>query len=375
VFDYLKNKRNIVFILPKKWKSTKGTKVTVYPKEREEFKLITTSAPFYHSRYPIIRGHLKGWMPFLGGILRTEAKPGDILCSFYEPNLLVTYLYSRLAKKLGLKHIFFSWQNVPYEKRLKGVKFKITDWFLKENFRLSAGGLFGMNKATEIHGSYLQINPELKTAVIPQTGIDTDLFKPGIGGEIRKKYGFENEVLFVYAATFTQRKGTIPTIEAFGQIARENPRIRLLMIGTGELADEVKRTISELNLDDKITLLPWQPVNQLAPIFSAADVFIHPSQPYQGWEEQFGLLILQAQACGAPVIATSIGSLEESVLDQKTGILVEPGNVEQIAEAMKKLAIDHDLRKKMGLAARNYIVSHFSNQSVAERLDNFFENL
>lgn len=375
VFDYFKNKEDLVFILPKKWKSTKGTKATVYPKEREGFKLITTPAPFYHSRYPLIRGHLKGWMPGLAGILKKEARPGDILYSSYEPNLLVTYLYGRLAKKLGLKHVFFTWQNVPYRQRMFGPKLKITEWLIKKNIMLSAGGLCGMRRAYEIHEPYFALNKNLKTDIIPQTGVNTDIFKPGIQTDFLKKHNLENKLVFLFAATFTERKGTMPTLEAFAKISSQFSSAHLLMIGMGNLELEIKKRIQNLNIADRVTVLPWQPLNELAPIFSQVDVLVHPSEPFKGWEEQFGLLMLQAQACGTPVITTKSGSLEETVLDRKTGILVKPGDVKDIAEAMRLLAENQSLRLSLGRGAREYILNHFSNQSVGERLENYLRAL
>lgn len=375
VFDYFKKKDDLFFILPKKWKSTKGTKITAYPKMRDGFEINTASAPFYHSRYPLIRGHLKGWMPALGRILKKYSQRGDILYSSYEPNLFVTYLYSRLARRLGLKHVFFTWQNVPYRQRLSGIKLKITEWLLKENFRLSHGGLFGMGKAFEIHEPYLKYNPDLKYEVIPQTGVNTDIFRPDISSDFRKKYNLEGKILFLFAATFTERKGVISTIKAFSKIAHKFSEVHLVLIGTGNLESQIHGLIGDFHLKDRTIILPWQPVDELASFYVSADVFVHPSEPFEGWEEQFGLLILQAQACGTPVITSKTGSLEESVLNGKTGILVEPGNAEEIAAAMELLAENNELRKKLGHQARDYMINHFSNQSVAKRLEKYFQSL
>ena len=377
VFDFFENKSDLVFVIPKKWKSTKGTKQTVYAQPRPGFKILTARTFFYHSRYPLIKGLLKGWMPGLRDILQREAKAGDVLFSSYEPNLLVTYLYARLARRLGLKHIFFTWQNVPYRQRLKGLKLKVTEWLLKENFRLSAGGLFGMNRAYEIHVPYLPHNPGLKTAIVPQTGINSGVFNPGVrtSSQFRRKHGLENKFVFLFAATFTKRKGVIPTIEAFARVAPNYPPAHLVLVGMGDLESEVKKTVGRLQLENITTVLPWQPVDQLAPMSGAADVFVHPSEPFQGWEEQFGLLMLQAQACGTPVITSRTGSLTETVLDGQTGILVRPGSVEDIAAAMLKLAGDKGLRRQLGANASQYMIERFSNQSVARRLEDYLRNL
>lgn len=377
VFDYFKNREDLVFVLPGKWKSTKGLKITAYPRLGNEFKILTTPALFYHSQYPLVRGLLKGWMPLMGKILREHARQGDVFYSSYEPNLLVTYLYARLAKKLGLKHVFFTWQNVSYHQRLSGLKLKITQWLLKENFRLSAGGLFGMKRAYEIHEPYFKYNPNLKVDIIPQTGVDLEVFNYQMRAksDFRSQHVLEDKLLFLFAATFTERKGVIPTVKAFTRVAEEYPRAHLVMIGTGNLKEKIIQMIGAAGLSDRVTILPWQPINELAPIYAAADVFVHPSEPYQGWEEQFGLLMLQAQACGTPVISSRTGSLEETVLDQKTGILVEPGNWPALAQAMRDLAGNEGLRKTMGQNASQYILDHFSNQSVAGRLENYLRSL
>mgnify|MGYP001571535876 FL=1 len=377
VFDFFKDKSNLVFVIPKKWKSTKGKKKIVYAQTRPGFNIFTARTFFFHSKYPVVRGLLKGWMPGLGKILRGQSQPGDVFFSAYEPNLLVTYLYARLACRLGLKHIFFTWQNVPYQNRLKGLKLKITEWLLRENFRLSYGGLFGMRRAYEIHEPYFKFNPNLKMAVIPQTGIDIAVFNPSAREttDFRKRHALEDKFVFLFAATFTERKGVIPTIKAFAGIAPKFAKAHLVLVGMGNLETEIKKAISELKLEYKCTVLPWQPVDQLAPMYAAADVFVHPSEPFAGWEEQFGLLILQAQACGTPVIATRSGSLEESVLDGKTGLLAEPGRIEAIGAAMEKLISNESYRKELGINASQYITEHFSNQSVAQRLENYLISL
>ncbi|MFH1769712.1 MAG: glycosyltransferase family 4 protein [Parcubacteria group bacterium] len=375
IFDYFKDKKKLFFVLPKEWKSTKGDKQTYYPTLSDEFEQVKASAYFYHSNYPVLRGQLKGWIPSLGRILRKHAKKGDVLYSAYEPNLLVTYLYARLARKLGLKHVFSTWQNVPYDSRMSGFKLKIIKWLVKRNIELSTAGLFGTERAREIHESYLKHNPELKTSIIPQTGVDTDVFKPDIESDFREKYAKNADCVFLFASTFTERKGPIPTLHAFKRVVKRRPDTHLIMVGIGELHDEMKEFVEKSGISDNVTFLPWQPINQLAPIFANSDVLIHPSQPYQGWEEQFGLLMLQAQACETPVIATRSGSLEETVLDTKTGILVEPGSVDEIEQAMDRLAGDVAFRRELGHNARQYIIEHFSRRSVGERLERFLTSI
>ena len=375
LFDFFKHKARLFVILPKIWRSTKGNRQATYPWTSSSIRTVPATTIFYHSQYPVIRGMLKGWMPFLPGILLRRARIGDLLVSFYEPNLIVTLIYGLIANVFGLKHIFFTWQNVPFEQRLSGFKLRITDWLLRANFALSAGGVFGMERAREVHQKYISLNPKLKIAVIPQTGVDTDVFRPVDTISVREKYNLGDAPVFMYAATFTPRKGTMPTLNAFGQLAAIIPGVRFIVVGMGELQAQVEERIHRPDLDGRVVLLPWQKIEDLVPLYSVATALIHPSEPFEGWEEQFGLLILQAQACGTPVITTRTGSLEESVLHETTGLLVQPKDIDGMIQAMRRLHDDPQLHRRMSENARQYIVDHFSFDSVARRLESFFENI
>jgi glycosyltransferase involved in cell wall biosynthesis len=128
-------------------------------------------------------------------------------------------------------------------------------------------------------------------------------------------------------------------------------------------------------MQDHVTFIQWLPNHELAGIFAASDVLVHPSEPYRDWEEQFGWTMLQAASSALPVIATRMGSIPEAVLDEQTGILVEPKRPDQLAEAMIRLGTDPQLRARMGQAGREYVSSKLSHQAVATRMEDFLKNL
>lgn len=372
MFDFFENKDSLVFILPKIWKA-KGGKIKVVPLEKSEFKIIKTWAPFYHSHYPLIKGMLKGWMPFTGSILRKLAHKGDVLLSSSEPNLLSTYLYSRLAKKMGLKHVFLTFQNINYEKRLSGTKLKITNWLLRQNIKLSAGALCGTRQTYEVLKPYL--NDKIKVSIIPQTGVDVDMFKPGVESDFRRRFKLEDKFIFLFAAVFDERKGVFTTIKAFKKTLNDLSTAHLVMIGMGKLWSQAKDLVNQLGITDKVTFIEWLPNHELAGIFSSVDVLVHPSEPYKGWEEQMGSTLLQASSSGLPVIATNIGGIPESIINQKTGILVEPKNIEALHEAMVYLAQHPEVMAEFGRQGREHVLSEYSHKVVAERLERFLNSL
>ena len=205
VFDYFPKKESLFFILPRIWEA-KGGKIKVKIPGRQDIKISGARAFFYHSRYPVIRGLLKGWMPRARKIIENNAAQGDILYTAIEPNLLTTYLNSRLAKRLGLKHVFFTWQNIPHEKRLSGLKLWLTRALITRTVDNSAGAICGNHKAAEILKKYIR-RPDFKILVAPISGVDTEKFRPNTPSDFRQKYNIENKTILTFAGVFDNRKG------------------------------------------------------------------------------------------------------------------------------------------------------------------------
>ena len=372
VFDYFPEKEELFFILPKIWQAKRG-KIKVEIPVRQDIKIAGVRAFFSHSHYPIIKGLFKGWMPEAKNIIRQNAKPDDILYTAIEPNLLTTYFNSRLAKRLGLKHVFFTWQNVPYKSRLRGLKLKFTEHIIKKTIQNSTGAICGNHKAAKILRDYT--GSDFKILVVPISGVDTEKFRPGIVSDFRQKNNLENKIVLTFAGVFDNRKGIKTLLEAFAAALEEANNLHLVMIGTGPLEDFIKDFVNQNKLGNNITLIPWLPNEQLPGVFASSDIFVHPSEPYGGWEEQFGYSMAEASACGLPVIATKTGSIEEIVLDGITGVLVEPQRPDQLKGAIMGLVKDIELRKKMGLAGRKHIEENFSHRVIARKFYDFFFGL
>lgn len=370
VFDYFQNKENLVFILPKKWKTRAGF---IKPPERENIEIMKTRAFFYGSKTPIVRGLLKGWMPATNKMLKKYAKPGDVLYTAIEPNLLTTCMNARIAKKLGLKHIFFTWQNVPYRQRLSGMKLKITEWLIRRNVALSAGAICGNTKAAEILREYTPT--DFKILTVPISGVDTERFRPDIKSDFREKYNLQNKTVLLFAGVFDERKGIDAILNAFSKVVPQMPPLHLVMVGMGPLKNWAEDFIKKAGLNKNITLINWLSNDDLPGYFANSDIFIHPSMPRGGWEEQFGYSIAEASVSGLPVISTDTGSIGEIILNGKTGVLIRPGDLKLLTDAITELATDKIKSRKMGLAGREHILSRYSHCVIADRMEIFLNNI
>jgi glycosyltransferase involved in cell wall biosynthesis len=217
----------------------------------------------------------------------------------------------------------------------------------------------------------IAISENTKRDVVQQYGISPDrvdriyygidpIFRPlpaGQVAEFRSQRGLpERFVLFV--GTLEPRKNVVRLIEAYAQL-RDNCPPLLLVGGKGWLYDEIFARVGELDLTDKVRFVGYVAGKELPWWYNAADLFVYPSL-YEG----FGLPPLEAMACGAPVITSSVSSLPEVV--GEAGLLVDPDDVQALAEAMERVLADSHLREAMRAAGLAQ-AGRFSWQEAARR--------
>ncbi len=362
-FDQYPEKDQLFFLLPKKWKAKRG-QVIFNPPSRDN--ILITRAYFYHSNYPILGGLLKGWMPALPlYIHRVFKKEKGILYSPSEPILLTTLYQGIWAKIFGLKHVIFTWENVDYEKKFSGLNWLVKKIILRLNLKLCDGIVCGNKKAKDIFSKWTT----KPIGVIPISGLDPKVFKP------RENLKTGDKITFSFIGALGHRKGVHLILRAFRDLFVKIPNAHLMIVGSGEdksYEDRLNDMIKELGIRDSVTKIPWVNHKKLLEILSESDVFLYPSISYKGWEEQFGYSIAEAGLMKVPVISTRSGSIDEVVVDCKTGILVQQDNEGELLNAMMLLGNSEQLRKELGENARKYIIENFSNEIVAEKFYRFF---
>lgn len=353
---------NTYFILPKIWK-IKGGKVKY--RTESSFHVTTTWAPFYHSNYPLIGGLLKGWMPMFPWLLwRIKCQHGiKLVFEAHEPTLLTTLYHGITVKLLGLKHIVFSWENIPFESKLSGPKGLVHRILLSLNLALSDGVVCGNEKCLEIFKKITN-KPLVR---IPLAGLDPERFKP------QNPRLSHEDITLVFAGAIDRRKGLHILLPAFHSLLKAYPKTRLIIIGSGSYEREFSEQILELGVT--VARLPWVDHARLIGILSQSDIFVYPSIAYGGWEEQFGYSMAEASLMELPVVATRSGSIEEIVKDGETGTLVDPDNVGQLTRELMALVSDRSRREVYGRAGREFIIRNFSNEIVAGQYRKFFYSL
>jgi D-inositol-3-phosphate glycosyltransferase len=200
--------------------------------------------------------------------------------------------------------------------------------------------------------------PAARIAVIP-CGVDTDLFAPGAAEDARAALGLDPGPVVLYAGRIAPIKGLDTLLDAIERLRERACPVRLLVIG-GD-ADEVQNgheaelrdRAARAGLDGAVTFIGAQSQERLRTYYRAADVVVMPS-----YYESFGMVALEAMACGRPVIASRVGGLPITVRDGVTGYLVPEGDVARLAERIDVLLGDPDLRGRLGFEGVRWAAQH-----------------
>lgn len=374
VFDFYPKGDELFFLLPLKW-PIKGGKVVYSPPIRNN--IIPVKSFFTHSDYFIIGGMLKGWIPSFPYWLWRLGRKGkiDLVFSCSEPALLTTLYQAIITRLYGTKHVCFTWENIDYRKKFKGFKGWIKLVILKLNLLLSDGVICGNQKAYKIIDSYTPSRPH---PLIPASGVNGVFFKKLDIPKQFRGYDLSGKVVYAFVGSISYRKGIHLIIKAFQDLVKEIPNAVLYVVGSGEddYEREIEKLILESGVKEKIFRFPWISHEDMKELLSVSDVFVYPSLPYKGWEDQLGYATMEASLMELPVITAYSGSMDEVVKDGETGFLVEPPyDVKGVYEPMLKLGKDKELREGLGKKAREFMIANFSHEAVAQKFWQFFHGL
>lgn len=200
-----------------------------------------------------------------------------------------------------------------------------------------------------------------------ENAVDTVRFSPGpTNTEFRKRWGIDGKRLVVGVGRLVARKGFDRTIEAWSSIVARHPDAHLMIVGTGPQRNELEELVSATGLKRSITLSGPLSDADLVAAYRNAELFVMPNRTMpDGDTEGFGLVFLEANACGRAVIGGSAGGAVEAVKDGETGILVDGNSAIEIAEAISRLLSDDAFRSRLeqgGLA--HAIANSWSTRAV-----------
>lgn len=192
-------------------------------------------------------------------------------------------------------------------------------------------------------------------------GVDFELFRPlPADPSVRRQLAPNGEALLLFVGRLIPWKGVQYLLQALGCLHNT----RLIVAGDGTYRAGLERLAHLLQVEERVTFLGAVPRAELPRLYANVDLVVGASFA----NETFGIALVEAQACGVPVVASNFGGFPEVVRPGETGLLVPPQNPQALADAVRDLLGDPLLREQMGQRGRAWVTSQFSWASVADRV-------
>jgi glycosyltransferase involved in cell wall biosynthesis len=189
--------------------------------------------------------------------------------------------------------------------------------------------------------------------VINPNGVDVQRFRPGAGGDdARRELGIkDDEVVAGFVGTFGPWHGVEKLADAIKAIPANVP-LRFLLVGSGSLHAEVEKQLE--NESGRVIFTGSVGHDRVPALLDACDILVAPHVPLADGSEFFGspTKVFEYMAAGKAIVASRLGQIGEVLADQETALLVQPGNVEELAAAIARLVDSEELRKGLGARAR-----------------------
>jgi starch synthase len=275
----------------------------------------------------------------------------------------------------------------PWKEEQLGSAYRASMWLEKTAYQ-NADGVIAVSQSMKkgVH-DYYQV-PFQKIRVIPN-GIDVKQYQPMLNPALLTTYRINPEKPFlIFVGRITRQKGIIHLVNAIKYIS---PNVQIVLCAgapdTEEIGKEMEEKVKKAQTqttNEIIWIRQWVPKSDLIALYSHASLFICPSI-----YEPFGIVILEAMACGTPVVASAVGGIPEVIDQGETGSLVpfepsetkswEPRDPEKFskdfAEAINLLLLSPERLKTMGIKARERVEKEFSWKNIARQTLEFYKKL
>jgi glycosyltransferase involved in cell wall biosynthesis len=276
----------------------------------------------------------------------------------FDPDIVhVHYISPKLFWYWGVKNLFVSpWGSDIVEDYSAEIK---TSFYRRLVFRQARV----ITALSHFLADMTRCYTDKEIHVVP-FGVDCQVFRPveRINTSSVVTLGFVKHLKAYYGPEYL--------IQAMDLIVAKHPQTKLLMVGSGELRSQLEALTRQLGLTQSVSFLGAIEHRQVPELLKNVDIFVMPST-----REALGVSAIEAQAMEIPVVATRIGGIPEVVLDGETGVLVEPGDSEQLAQAILTLIENPALRRQMGERGRRHVLANYRWEDNAALMEDLYQQV
>lgn len=278
--------------------------------------------------------------------LLAQRRP-DLLHMDEEPYNLATWHGLRLAALRSIPSLFFTWQNLERRYPWPFRAFELA------NYRRARHALAGNRSAVQVLRNKGYEGP---VTVIPQFGVDPAIFHPRPPGMT------ENPIFTIgYAGRLVPEKGVHVLLRACAEAGLTG--WQLLLRGDGPARGELEALAQELGIAEQVQFLGKMPSTEMAAFYRSLDLFVLPSLTRPNWAEQFARVLIEAMACGVPILGSSSGEIPD-VLGEG-GLVFPEGDPSALGRLLGELGRDHTRREQLGQLGRVRVLRQFTQEQIA----------
>ena len=275
------------------------------------------------------------------------ARP-DIIHIDEEPYNLATFHALRLARGMGARALFFSWQNLT---RSYPPPFRWMEHYVLKRSQCAIAGGQEAAQVLRAKGFTREID------VIPQFGVDTDVFCTPADAAPQPHTHFT----IGYAGRLVKEKGVDLLLYALAGLPES---IHLMIVGTGDELLNLRNLAIRLNVADRVEFIPQVSSARMPSIYAQLDALVLPSRTQANWKEQFGRVLIEAMACGVPVVGSTCGEIPQVIGD--AGLIFQENLADDLRARLSLLFNDPALRADLAQRGRERVLAHYTMQQIAD---------
>jgi phosphatidylinositol alpha-1,6-mannosyltransferase len=207
-------------------------------------------------------------------------------------------------------------------------------------------------------------------------GVDTEQFRPALPDEtVQQRLGWQGRTVVLTVGRLQKRKGHDHLIRVLPRIRRAVPNVLYAVVGDGEEKGALEALVKSEGMGEHVRFHGELADDDLIRCYQQCDLFVLPNRQVGQDIEGFGMVLVEAQACGRPVVAGTSGGTAETMQAPVTGRLVDAANIDALGELLSELLTDRNLRERMGEAGRQQAVARFDWSALTEQARRHFAAL